>query len=174
MKKNKRFVPKAGIISIFFSFMIAMLSIVFISDRTIAYSEESLIMEDSTQSSILLTENAVLQNYNIEDLIATQSFLLCRPYEGDGRIIDANEDGQVNVFDLCIMKHDYKETGNYFDLASKMLEESQKINGENAVDFVEIPYTNRLIVQAKSEQDFSAYPFSMVLVLEEHIRQVVM
>ena len=57
----------------------------------------------SMQEEILSVEDATLQNYSIEDLKATQAFILSASYEGSGRVLDANEDGRVDVFDLCFI-----------------------------------------------------------------------
>ena len=123
----------------------------------IAYADDYSLYGQSTQSDILSVEDATLQNYSLEDLIATQSFLLTRPYEGSGRVLDVNDDERVDVFDLCLMKRYYKETGNYYDLLAKMIEENNDeysivlSSGDN--------YSNRVIARADQEYDFSKYPF---------------
>lgn len=60
-----------------------------------AVAEYGTSDEESLESVILSQQDAVLQKYSIEDLIATQSFLLNKPYDGTGRVVDANEDGSV-------------------------------------------------------------------------------
>ena len=120
-----------------------------------ANAETVSVSGESIAEQILSVEDATLQNYTIEDLIATQSFLLTRPYEGSGRVIDVNEDERVDVFDLCLMKRYYKETGNYNILLHKFLSTTGADN--ISVSTTGETSTNRVIVRASYEYDFSEY-----------------
>lgn len=109
----------------------------------------------STQDVILSQDNAVLQKYSIEDIIATQAFLLNRPYDGIGRVVDADEDGVVNVFDLCKLKHDYKIEGNYNILLTELINDVGASNISVNADGDKS--TNRVAVRTTSEYDFTEY-----------------
>lgn len=160
--KIKKQLVKTVFASVILSCILIITDSSFIGYETTAYAESSSIMGSSIQSTILSTQDAVLQNYTIEDLIATQDFLINRTYEGDGRVVDANKDGHINAFDLCILKQNFKETGNYYQLISKM------INEENNQLFSTISssgekVSNRLIVRCDCAMDFSEYlPISIL------------
>lgn len=152
--RKSTIITRAGILAAVVS-LFASLNLMALVNNSTAYADDVSIQGVTTQASILSVEDAVLQNYNMEDLIATQSFLLNRPYEGNGRVIDANEDGVVNGFDMCILKRNYIQTGNYFTLLSQVIEENDPkysvtiSSGEN--------YSNRIIARADQEFDFSEY-----------------
>lgn len=119
------------------------------------------IGELDIESTILAEENAFLQKYSIDDIIATQSFLLNREYDGIGRVVDADDDGVIDVFDLCRMKREYKENGNYYDLLFKFMqstEDQYAVESEND-EFV----SNRVIVQGTHELDFSKFAPTSIL-----------
>lgn len=126
-----------------------------------AVAEYGTSDEESLESVILSQQDAVLQKYSIEDLIATQSFLLNKPYDGTGRVVDANEDGCVDAFDMCIMRKEYKETGNYYDLLFKFMQNTEDQYSIASEDGALI--SNRVIVQGTHELEFSE--FSPVSVL---------
>lgn len=126
-----------------------------------AKAETFSISGESVAEQILSVEDATLQNYSIEDLIATQSFLHVRPYEGSGRVIDVNEDGIVNIFDLCLMKRNYKVTGNYNILLTEMINGVGVSNTTTYADGTKS--TNRVAVRATQEYDFSEFaPISIL------------
>ncbi|MDE6708636.1 MAG: Ig-like domain-containing protein [Oscillospiraceae bacterium] len=129
-----------------------------------AKAETFSISGESVAEQILSVEDATLQNYSIEDLIATQSFLHVRPYEGSGRVIDVNEDGIVNIFDLCLMKRNYKVTGNYNILLTEMINGAGASNTTTYADGTKS--TNRVAVRATQEYDFSE--FAPVSVLSDN------
>ena len=110
---------------------------------------------ETAQDAILSVENAVLQNYTIEDLKATQDFLIARPYDGPGRVIDYDQDGIVDVFDLCLLKRNYHETGNYHVLLTELIN-SKGVENTTILSSGET-YTNRVVVRAEHEYDFSQY-----------------
>lgn len=121
---------------------------------------------DTAQSVVLSQQDAVLQNYSIEDIKATQSFLINVPYEGNGQIVDVNEDGVVNVFDLALLKCNYREIGNYYDLLYKMIEENEpkySISTSSGEYF-----SNRVIVRTNKDYDFSSYDTKAILGNSEH------
>ena len=109
----------------------------------------------STQSMILSQNDATLQKYSIEDLKATQSFILNRPYKGTGNVIDADNDGRIDCFDMCVLRREYKTTGNYNVLLTEF------INGVGASNSVinadGTKNTNRVAVRTVSEYDFTEY-----------------
>lgn len=110
---------------------------------------------ESVQEAILSVEDATLQMYSYEDIIATLRFLLNEPYDGCGRVIDFDEDGHVNAKDLTLLKRHYKEKGNYHILLTKL------INGSGADCATTLStgeeLTNRVVVRAAYEMDFSSY-----------------
>lgn len=150
MKKTRKCIFATAIVC-----LLASLNLVSICSNDITYADDVSIQGVTTQASILSVEDAVLQKYNMEDLIATQSFLLNRPYEGNGRVIDADEDGVINAFDMCILKRDYEVEGNYFTLLSQVIEENDpkySVTTSSGED-----YSNRIIARADQSYDFSAY-----------------
>lgn len=164
--KRKSIFAKGGILATVVASLFASLHLIALDDNSIAYADDVSIQGMTTQASILSVEDAVLQNYNMEDLIATQSFILNRPYDGNGRVIDANEDGVINCFDMCILKHDYMQTGNYNVLLTEM------INGIGATNITTnadgAKSTNRVAVRATQEYDFSEFCPIAVLSNDEY------
>lgn len=155
IKKKKGLFVKTGIVSIVLSCMVAMVNTLFIDRGTMAVAENSSVQGSFTQEILLSNKNAILQNYSKEDLIATESFLLNRPYEGNGRVIDADEDGRVDVFDLCIMRQEYQETGNYYHLLTKLI--NDKAETCTTTSSTGAISSNRVIVRTEREYDFSPY-----------------
>lgn len=154
MRKSK-IIIRGGILATAVVSLLASLNLMALENNSTAYADDVSIQGITTQDSILSVEDAVLQKYTVEDLKATQSFLLNRPYEGNGRVIDANEDGIVNCFDMCILRRDYKEIGNYYDLLFKFMqstEDQYSITSEDG----ELT-SNRVIVQGTHELDFSKF-----------------
>lgn len=155
MKRKPFFSFKGGILATVVASLFASLNLMALDDNSMVYADDVSIQGITTQDSILSVEDAVLQKYSVEDLKATQSFLLNRPYEGNGRVIDADEDGIVNCFDMCILRRDYKEIGNYYDLLFKFMqstEDQYSITSEDG----ELT-SNRVIVQGTHELDFSKF-----------------
>lgn len=160
--KAKTFLSKIVTIGIL-SFLVPVAAMPF--NITTVSADDKISENNSTLNGILSQEEAVLQKYTIDDLIATQSFLLTKPYEGNGRVIDVDEDGIVDVFDLCLMKRYYKKTGDFFDLASEMFSETTyETVSEGSFLFSENEIiNNRIIVKGYSEIDFSSLPFTQIL-----------
>ncbi len=142
-----------------------------VNDTDDAFENEMLLTEDyvtiaaSVQETIFAADDAYLQNYNLEDLKATQSFILSRPYEGSGRVIDAYEDGRIDCFDMVMLRRGYMETGNFFDLACKMFSDtSYETISEGTVLFSENEtINNRIIVKGYTSLDFSGLQFTQLL-----------
>lgn len=146
---------KMNVACVIFCFAFAILGGFFSKDTSMVQAEDFSTTEKSMESSILSTEDAVLQNYTAEDLKATQMYLLDQPYHGKGHVVDADGNGYIDAFDLGKMRTTYKESGNYYDLLFKFTENCRNqfsVSSEN-----DKTLSNRVIVQATQEFDFSEF-----------------
>lgn len=102
-----------------------------------------------------LENNAITNaNFNSEDLIATQKYLLGADYDGKGKVTDINGDGSIDVFDLVALRQSCSKAGNFYQLCSEMVME---YDVENLAQSSGIG-KNRIIVKGNRPLDFSEYP----------------
>ena len=110
-------------------------------------------------SAVNLSQDAVLQKYSIEDLKATQAFILNAPYDGNGRVIDAYEDGKIDCFDMVMLRKMYSEqtqkTGSFYSLSSDMVHDNDAKYGTMIMS--DEFYSKRVIVKADTSYDFSDF-----------------
>lgn len=134
--------------------------------KNIAFAESSIVQGDLASSFILSEENAILQNYSIEDLKATKAFILNAPYDGNGHVTDANEDGRIDAFDMVLLRRDYQEAGNYYNLLKKMVDKHDVECSIMTSDGIK--HTNRIVVRTDEKYDFSEYSPVAVLSNDEN------
>lgn len=149
-----------------------------IYDGTETFAENTILVSDANSTAFnyaqkhsrkfveLSSSLNSIYNFNDEreNLIALQSFLLTKPYYGKGKVIDVNEDGCVDVFDLCLAKRAYMNAvneiylkldgdGNGWPDCLESDDHTTDTDGDGLSDYDELMYTNTSPVLPDSDDN---------------------